>query len=143
MQSQKLFFFFQAEDGIRDYKVTGVQTCALPICIDGDLSPARTQFGNNILDHWFWSEELRLNMDFSKVAHATVGGYYSDEKTTYYTLQDIRYVGGPVPPFLCVVPETQGICPFFPLQFIGNDPVQTTSKATFVTLTWKDRKSTR
>src|SRR2546426_736856 len=26
------FFFFQAEDGIRDYKVTGVQTCALPIC---------------------------------------------------------------------------------------------------------------
>src|SRR5688500_20364134 len=24
-------FFFQAEDGIRDYKVTGVQTCALPI----------------------------------------------------------------------------------------------------------------
>src|SRR5256885_12649406 len=29
-----LFFFFQAEDGIRDYKVTGVQTCALPICDD-------------------------------------------------------------------------------------------------------------
>src|SRR5256885_8445825 len=27
------FFFFQAEDGIRDYKVTGVQTCALPICL--------------------------------------------------------------------------------------------------------------
>src|SRR5256885_7100445 len=27
-----IVFFFQAEDGIRDYKVTGVQTCALPIC---------------------------------------------------------------------------------------------------------------
>src|SRR6266496_6273365 len=26
------FFFFQAEDGIRDLYVTGVQTCALPIC---------------------------------------------------------------------------------------------------------------
>src|SRR5437879_8529520 len=26
-------FFFQAEDGIRDTSVTGVQTCALPICI--------------------------------------------------------------------------------------------------------------
>src|SRR5256886_4203183 len=26
-----LFFFFQAEDGIRDLTVTGVQTCALPI----------------------------------------------------------------------------------------------------------------
>src|SRR2546421_1633176 len=29
------FFFFQAEDGIRDLIVTGVQTCALPICIVG------------------------------------------------------------------------------------------------------------
>src|SRR2546426_2930339 len=27
----RMVFFFQAEDGIRDYKVTGVQTCALPI----------------------------------------------------------------------------------------------------------------
>src|SRR5882762_82933 len=26
-----MFFFFQAEDGIRDSSVTGVQTCALPI----------------------------------------------------------------------------------------------------------------
>src|SRR5256885_1970122 len=29
--ARRRFFFFQAEDGIRDYKVTGVQTCALPI----------------------------------------------------------------------------------------------------------------
>src|SRR3989441_6116737 len=29
--SQVFFFFFQAEDGIRDKLVTGVQTCALPI----------------------------------------------------------------------------------------------------------------
>src|SRR5256885_5206986 len=33
-------FFFQAEDGIRDYKVTGVQTCALPI-----LPPPNPPFG--------------------------------------------------------------------------------------------------
>src|SRR2546426_6031099 len=31
-----MFFFFQAEDGIRDYKVTGVQTCALPILTEKD-----------------------------------------------------------------------------------------------------------
>src|SRR6266850_146128 len=38
----RLFFFFQAEDGIRDYKVTGVQTCALPI------SPvAKTEVGRS------------------------------------------------------------------------------------------------
>src|SRR5262249_57836915 len=29
----RFFFFFQAEDGIRDWSVTGVQTCALPIWI--------------------------------------------------------------------------------------------------------------
>src|SRR2546422_9375405 len=29
--SSPIFFFFQAEDGIRDVAVTGVQTCALPI----------------------------------------------------------------------------------------------------------------
>src|SRR5256885_3656304 len=33
MLSTISFFFFQAEDGIRDYKVTGVQTCALPISV--------------------------------------------------------------------------------------------------------------
>src|SRR5207237_7846039 len=32
------FFFFQAEDGIRDSSVTGVQTCALPICLTKDPS---------------------------------------------------------------------------------------------------------
>src|SRR5437763_6244065 len=31
MYSVEFFFFFQAEDGIRDTSVTGVQTCALPI----------------------------------------------------------------------------------------------------------------
>src|SRR5690625_5789089 len=30
-----IYFFFQAEDGIRDGHVTGVQTCALPICPGG------------------------------------------------------------------------------------------------------------
>src|SRR5437763_12419514 len=33
MFHQHRFFFFQAEDGIRDTSVTGVQTCALPIYI--------------------------------------------------------------------------------------------------------------
>src|SRR5262249_24100774 len=30
-----ILFFFQAEDGIRDWSVTGVQTCALPISMTG------------------------------------------------------------------------------------------------------------
>src|SRR2546430_11286057 len=35
------FFFFQAEDGIRDLTVTGVQTCALPILRSPEPGPAR------------------------------------------------------------------------------------------------------
>src|SRR5688572_33370127 len=43
-----IFFFFQAEDGIRDLTVTGVQTCALPILAPSEgraqgLEPSRTQ----------------------------------------------------------------------------------------------------
>src|SRR5260363_475919 len=40
MDSLLFFFFFQAEDGIRDDLVTGVQTCALPIY------PHHSQTGN-------------------------------------------------------------------------------------------------
>src|SRR5256885_3527160 len=45
------FFFFQAEDGIRDYKVTGVQTCALPISVEamasgGKLHPLQETFAD-------------------------------------------------------------------------------------------------
>src|SRR2546430_5397021 len=38
------FFFFQAEDGIRDLTVTGVQTCALPI-FQGNRGRLASQFG--------------------------------------------------------------------------------------------------
>src|SRR5947207_1796256 len=41
----RLFFFFQAEDGIRDHCVTGVQTCALPILLLDEIAevPQQTQ----------------------------------------------------------------------------------------------------
>src|SRR5437870_7900224 len=39
------FFFFQAEDGIRDGHVTGVQTCALPICCARTSGLAMTSSG--------------------------------------------------------------------------------------------------
>src|SRR2546430_3137395 len=37
VERHRALFFFQAEDGIRDLTVTGVQTCALPISIYGHL----------------------------------------------------------------------------------------------------------
>src|SRR2546425_10075100 len=41
---RSFFFFFQAEDGIRDKLVTGVQTCALPICT--------WRFGDKVYQCW-------------------------------------------------------------------------------------------
>ena len=37
------FFFFQAEDGIRDHCVTGVQTCALPISSTFTITLVKTK----------------------------------------------------------------------------------------------------
>src|SRR5699024_6016933 len=43
----KTFFFFQAEDGIRDRNVTGVQTCALPICAE-NIESAKDELKNTL-----------------------------------------------------------------------------------------------
>src|SRR6266487_6016258 len=50
------FFFFQAEDGIRDGRVTGVQTCALPISAQ--------------LDELVWADLSALLTDPAQVAAA-------------------------------------------------------------------------
>src|SRR6266511_4696454 len=49
-----LFFFFQAEDGIRDFHVTGVQTCALPISAATTWSRPRTS-----TRRWSWPPRSR------------------------------------------------------------------------------------
>src|SRR5690348_18091607 len=63
------FFFFQAEDGIRDGRVTGVQTCALPIC-GGVFRP---QLG-----------ELLGDLDFKTARHRMIIGFLgrSEEHTS-------------------------------------------------------------
>src|SRR5256886_8169268 len=55
------FFFFQAEDGIRDLTVTGVQTCALPILSCFDLA---------ILLH-----QRRVRLDARRHGSSTTNGW--------------------------------------------------------------------
>src|SRR2546426_12450665 len=55
-----IFFFFQAEDGIRDYKVTGVQTCALPIFSLEALVRLAEEVGGK--DHHFKVMQLPYNI---------------------------------------------------------------------------------
>src|SRR5437867_12665583 len=52
-------FFFQAEDGIRDRTVTGVQTCALPICAISSEPPDDT------------SAEPRMSPNSSEIGRAS------------------------------------------------------------------------
>src|SRR2546422_7969416 len=59
MLSPPLFFFFQAEDGIRDVAVTGVQTCALPIAARSRAKPLNA------------SARLRARLPSSAAAIAT------------------------------------------------------------------------
>src|SRR5690625_6280294 len=51
------YFFFQAEDGIRDGHVTGVQTCALPICKCSFL-PEEREWLQEVLD-WGFTDTFR------------------------------------------------------------------------------------
>src|SRR2546422_10489823 len=64
-----LFFFFQAEDGIRDVAVTGVQTCALPICGGGfgagsarlapECAHPTTSVAMRAMDHFMGTSQAR------------------------------------------------------------------------------------
>src|SRR2546421_4113220 len=65
------FFFFQAEDGIRDLIVTGVQTCALPIS-SGDLK----QLPSRILSHPVAKTDVLPNKDVG--ASIASGSYAVD-----------------------------------------------------------------
>src|SRR3712207_8480484 len=86
-----MFFFFQAEDGIRDIGVTGVQTCALPIYADAAMyhakSRGRARYG-------VFSESMReralerLSLETSLRGAATRG-----EFRVHYQRSEERRVG--------------------------------------------------
>src|SRR2546430_12978823 len=81
-------FFFQAEDGIRDLTVTGVQTCALPICLRGhrgdrrrvsarrDLPPL---LGGNGVDGLSQQERYHPALEYQAPLRAEVGRRGSSE----------------------------------------------------------------
>src|SRR2546430_7374369 len=62
-RDESVFFFFQAEDGIRDLTVTGVQTCALPISYGRwpDLAPLE--------QHEHRPRRISSNASFAGVGH--------------------------------------------------------------------------
>src|SRR2546430_7878597 len=73
MQIHGIFFFFQAEDGIRDLTVTGVQTCALPIYIAINATPAGLKE----------SDPLPLDPDSAARLHAALDLVYAPGGTRW------------------------------------------------------------
>src|SRR5439155_13334527 len=69
------FFFFQAEDGIRDGHVTGVQTCALPILFPPSLTFIRAAAGcSEFLEHPTGSRKLKnQNHNIETLGRAAAG----------------------------------------------------------------------
>src|SRR5690625_822307 len=72
-----MFFFFQAEDGIRDGHVTGVQTCALPI-LDGHIVKEKGLEGQDLLD----KKILALQVELGELANELpeTFKFWSDKK---------------------------------------------------------------
>src|SRR2546426_2885008 len=70
------FFFFQAEDGIRDYKVTGVQTCALPILLKIKNGPTIYHSGDTA---YFKDMEVIGERYAPDVALLNIGGHFGME----------------------------------------------------------------
>jgi iron complex outermembrane recepter protein len=86
---------------------------------DDDFTPDLAKIGQgfNDLSFRFFSQEVRLNGQIGDNIDFTLGGFYSDQKSVYFTRQDIRY-----------------IAPGLNFQFLGNDPVNADSKAVFGTV---------
>src|SRR5699024_844873 len=90
------FFFFQAEDGIRDRNVTGVQTCALPITafrIESSVSCTISQIirgkTNNL--HLFWDYRIAYDK-YENLLYKFALNYRIPHPVTLCHLQILMYL---------------------------------------------------
>src|SRR5699024_11250466 len=102
-----VYFFVQAEDGIRDRNVTGLQTCALPISgsysaislalllisssvalpLDARSTKLRFSFSNLLSSIWLWTI-FGLRRSFSNFSYTSTGWIIMD------STEDFRSAGG-------------------------------------------------
>ena len=122
---------YDLSDSISLDSITGYRKFEAKFDSDDDLSPANIGFGMNDLTHWDFSQEVRLNAKPLDTVNVTIGGFYFKQSSTYFSYQDIRYVGVSTGPFPAPV------LPLFPLQFLQPDVINAEAKAGFINATWE------
>jgi iron complex outermembrane receptor protein len=93
---------------------------------DNDASPATIGLGNEYQSNHSFSQELRLHGVAGTAFDYTIGGYYFDQLTIGRTHQMLNYVG--IPDFVFGAP--------FLFEFLGNDPIPSSSYAGFADGSW-------
>src|SRR3989454_4445261 len=89
-----IFFFFQAEDGIRDYKVTGVQTCALPISEPALAFLARHHRADRLADLVGSEHEVVLDLRLGQVEVRQLAVAYGFQAVAAEAVIDVRASAG-------------------------------------------------
>src|SRR5699024_11764184 len=90
-----IFFFFQAEDGIRDRNVTGVQTCALPICLENlqdsssNIIQSRAELGARMNRLELIEDRLENQVVIAKDTMAKNEGVEFEEAVTNLLTQEV------------------------------------------------------
>src|SRR5207302_7217268 len=84
-RNSTICFFFQAEDGIRDFHVTGVQTCALPISNTPGTSPTDRTGGTG-----FYLSGSNIEVSNNYVHQSTSTGIYVTSSTSNSTVSGNR-----------------------------------------------------
>src|SRR5207253_6320760 len=85
-------FFFQAEDGIRDGHVTGVQTCALPIfgkCFFGGAAPDKNGRGMTRIDEF----EMAVIIEQTKEHRSIAAHLGMLAKKAVHVIENARWIG--------------------------------------------------
>ena len=98
-----MLFFFQAEDGIRDYDVTGVQTCALPIFRDRglDASPKNPSALSHLMKSALALPSFAFGLSLAATAALPIIDDFNDGDSAGWTEHDPLQTasGGALGPF--------------------------------------------
>src|SRR5690606_39947305 len=78
------FFFFQAEAGIRDFHVTGVQTRALPISADVEIDFSKGLYARNDVNNAATTNQAGNVLTQKYAAEGKDGNFYEVEATFTY-----------------------------------------------------------